>query len=370
MQLAEVVVALDALYPRSLAEDWDAVGLAVGDPGADVRRVRFAVDPVAVTVQEALDDGCQLLVTHHPLYLHGTSSVAADDPKGRVVEALVRGGCGLYVVHTNADRARPGVNDALAALFDLQAPVPLDPVLESLDTLVVLVPAADASRVAAALTAAGAGRVGSYDSCTWSVAGTGAFRPLPGAQPAIGEVGRLAQVDEVRIETAVPAGCREQVLHTLHAAHPYETPAWSLLPSVPLPGPAGLGRVGGLPQPMPLGDLVELAARVLPPTSWGVRASGEARHVVRRLAVCGGAGDDELGRAAAAGADALLTSDLRHHRALESPEGLALIDAAHWATEWPWLPEVAAQVASVTGVGCSVSTTCTDPWTTSRSSSA
>lgn len=364
MRLGDVVRALDELWPPALAADWDAVGLAVGDPDTDVRRVRFAVDPVAVVVQEALDDGCQLLVSHHPLYLRGTSSVAADGPKGRLVEALVRGGCGLFVAHTNADRSCPGVNDALAALFDLQGTVPLDPVLETLDTLVVLVPTADAAGLAAALTAAGAGQVGSYDSCTWSVAGTGAFRPLPGARPAVGEVGRLEHVDEVRIETVVPAGCRDEVLRVLLATHPYETPAWSLLPSVPLPGPAGVGRVGDLPQPMALGDLIELAAHVLPPTSWGVRGSGDPRRVVRRLAVCGGAGDEELGRAAAAGADALLTSDLRHHRALESPEGLALIDASHWATEWPWLPDAAARVASVTGVGTSVSTTCTDPWTT------
>ncbi len=366
MRLEHVVGVLEDFWPSALAAEWDAVGLAVGDPVADVQRVRFAIDPVAVVVQEALDGGCQLLVAHHPLYLHGTSSVAADGPKGRVVEALVRGGCGLFVAHTNADHARPGVNDALADLFGLQGTVPLDPVLETLDTLVVSVPTADAGRLRAALTAAGAGQIGSYDSCTWSVAGTGAFRPLPGAAPAVGEVGRLEQVDEVRIETVVPADRRDEVLRVLLATHPYETPAWSLLPSVPLPGPAGLGRVGDLPQPMALGELVELTTTVLPPTFWGVRAAGDARRVVRRLAVCGGAGDDVLGQAAAAGADALLTSDLRHHRALEAPEGLALIDAAHWATEWPWLPAAAARLASVTGVGTSVSTTCTDPWITSH----
>ena len=365
-RLAQVTAALDELYPPTLAEDWDTVGLFCGDPDALVQRVLFAVDPVEVVAAEAVERQCQLLVTHHPLHLGGTTSVAQDTPKGRVLARLQLAGCGLFVAHTNADRARPGVNDALAALFDLQDPSPVDPVLEQLDSLVVLVPVAAAAALEAALTAAGAGRLGAYDSCSWSTVGTGAFRPLPGARPAVGEVGELQRLDEVRLETVVPAAVRRAVLQALHRVHPYETPAFHLAPSVPLPGPLGLGRVGDLPAPLELVALVELAARVLPPTVAGVRALGYPGQVVRRLAVCGGAGDSALGRAAAAGADAVLTADLRHHRAGEAPEGLALLDAAHWATEWPWLPDAAARLASVTGVETVVSTTCTDPWTVHR----
>ena len=104
--LAAVAAALDALYPPALAEPWDAVGLVCGDPDAPVSKVLLAVDPVQDVVEEALATHCQLLVTHHPLYRHGTTSVAADDPKGKVVHALVRGGCGLFVAHTNAERRR------------------------------------------------------------------------------------------------------------------------------------------------------------------------------------------------------------------------------------------------------------------------
>ena len=118
-RLADVTAALDALYPPEHAEPWDAVGLVCGDPDAPVERVLLAVDPVEAVVSEALDRGCQLLLTHHPLWLQGTTTMAATTPKGRAVHALVRGGCGLFVAHTNADVARPGVSDALAALFDL-----------------------------------------------------------------------------------------------------------------------------------------------------------------------------------------------------------------------------------------------------------
>ena len=363
--LGDVVAALESLYPPGLAEPWDAVGLVCGDPAAPVSSVLFAVDPTEAIAAEALAGGHQLLVTHHPLYLGGTTSVAADDPKGRVVHALVAGGCGLLVAHTNADRAHPGgVSDALAALFDLQDPVPLEFAGEAVDKLVFFVPVADAARVTAAVTDAGAGRLGDYDSCTWSTTGTGTFRPLEGATPAIGSVGSLESVEEVRVETVVRRSARASVVRALLSAHPYETPAYDVIELVDLPSPAGLGRVGDLPLELRLGELVERAAAVLPATAWGVRASGDPATVVSRLAVMGGSGSDAMGLAAAAGAQAFLTSDLKHHNASEGPEGLALIDAAHWATEQPWVSSAAAALAKVMGVATSASTTCTDPFTT------
>lgn len=249
--LADVTAALDRLYPPALAESWDAVGLVCGDPQAPVRRVHFAIDPVQVVVDEALALEADLIVTHHPLYLRGTTSVAGDHPKGRVVQELVRAGAGLFVAHTNADKAAGGVNDALAAVLGL-------------------------------------------------------------------------------------------------------TDTTSL--------PSGLGRIGTL-EPLTLAELAALVAARLPATHGGVRTTGNPASVVRRVAVCGGAGDDLFDDAVAAGAEAFLTADLRHHVASEAPEGLALLDASHWATEWPWLPWAAQALARVVDVETSVSTLCTDPWT-------
>ena len=367
--LAEVVAALDGLYPPSLAEGWDAVGLVCGDPSAVVSRVLVAVDPVEQIAREAVEAGCQLLLTHHPLYLGGTTSVAADDPKGRVVHGLVEARCGLFVAHTNADRASPGgVSDALAALFDLQDATPLEQAPEPVDKLVFFVPVPDATRVTEAVTAAGAGQLGDYDCCTWSTTGTGTFRPLPGASPALGSVGALESVAEARVETVVRRSSRSAVVRALLDAHPYETPAYDVLELVDLPSPRGLGRVGDLPTPMPLGELVSLCAGVLPATTWGVRAAGDPSAQVSRLAVMGGSGSDAMGLAARAGAQAFLTSDLKHHSTLERPEGLAVIDAAHWATEHPWTRAAADALARVVEVDTLVSTTCTDPFTTASRS--
>ncbi|WP_169949372.1 Nif3-like dinuclear metal center hexameric protein [Microbispora sp. H11081] len=265
--LADVVERLEALYDPSWAEPWDAVGLVCGDPEQAVRRILFAVDPVAVVVDEALDWGADLVVTHHPLYLRGTTSVAATTFKGRVVHRLIRGGVALYAAHTNADVADPGVSDALARAVGL----------------------------------------------------TGDLRPL---QPS--------------------------------AADPRR----------------GLGRIGDLPAPMRLREFAELAAAGLPRTAGPLRVAGDLDRMVRTVAVCGGAGDSLLGTARAAGVDVFLTADLRHHPASEHMEadGPALVDASHWATEWPWLADAARDVTSALAAGgitveARVSDAVTDAWT-------
>ena len=362
--LRDVVRALDALYPPAWAQSWDAVGLVCGDPDAAVGRVLLAVDPVEAVVEQAVAGGYDLLLTHHPLYLRGTTSVAATDPKGRVVHRLVRAGCALFVAHTNADVAAPGVSDALAAAVGLHDVRPLDPLpVDPLDKLVVFVPTDDADALLDALSAAGAGAVGDYERCAWTTLGTGTFRPLPGATPAVGAVGDVARVSEVRLELVLTRTSRDQVLRALRQAHPYEEPAFDLLELAAVPGTRGLGRVGELREPTSLDALVQQVARALPRTAGGVRASGDPAALVRTLAVCGGSGDSLLGQAARSGAQAYLTADLRHHPASEAPEGLALLDAAHWATEWPWLVDAAARLSAATRVETTVSELVTDPWT-------
>jgi putative NIF3 family GTP cyclohydrolase 1 type 2 len=162
------------------------------------------------------------------------------------------------------------------------------------------------------------------------------------------------------------------VLRALRQAHPYEEPAYDVLELAPLPGDRGLGRVGDLTQPLSLAELTRAVAAALPSTAGGVRAAGDPDQLIRRLAVCGGSGGELAGAAAAAGAQALLTADLRHHVASESTADhtLALIDAPHWATEHPWLQQVARVIAHAFGdtavgttVETKVSTLVTDPWT-------
>ena len=374
--VGDCIGVLDAAYDPAWAEEWDAVGLSVGSPAAAVDRVHFAIDPTPHVAAEAVASRAQLLVTHHPLFLRGVHGVAETSAGGDVVATLIRGGCALFTAHTNADVARPGVSDALARALGIQETAPVRALPEAqqpvavLDKLVVFVPVETRARLVDALAEAGAGAIGDYDRCAWWSEGTGTFRPLQGARPAIGDVGRIEEVAESRLEMVVPRQRRRDVVAALYAAHPYEEPAWDLLelvtPPAPVTGSRGLGRIGDLSEPIRLDAFVDRVAAGLPATAWGIRATGEPEREVQRIAVCGGSGGDLAGEAARLGADVLVTADARHHYTLDSvaASGIAIVDAAHWATEQPWLYDAAALLRRQlpASLATTVSVLVTDPW--------
>jgi dinuclear metal center YbgI/SA1388 family protein len=371
--VGEVVGVLEALYPPYLAASWDRVGLVCGDPSDPVDSVLFAVDPVAVVVDEAIARGVQLVVTHHPLFLRGTSSVAASSAKGKVVHRLIRAGIALHVAHTNADHARPGVSDALANAFGLTDLSPLDPLpAPALDKLITFVPDTAAEKLLDALAAAGAGEIGDYSRCAWTSSGVGTFLPGEGSTPTIGSAGAVTRVCETRLELVLRRELRGSVVAALRAAHPYEEPAFDVFELASWPGETGTGRIGSLAAPMSLREFAALAGRVLPASAGGGRVAGDLDSMVQTVAVCGGAGDAYLPQATSAGADVYVTADLRHHAVSEhlADGGCALVELSHWSTEWPWLADAAERLADgLAGVGARlntvVSTTVTDSWAAS-----
>ncbi|AOT04914.1 Nif3-like dinuclear metal center hexameric protein [Arthrobacter sp. U41] len=267
--LGMILLAVEELWPESLAEDWDEVGLVAGRPSAEVSRILFAVDPTLEVIEEAIEFGAELLITHHPLLLKGVTSVAATTAKGRAVHRLIESGTGLLTVHTNGDSAVGGVSDVLADALGLQNVTPL-------------------------------------------------------------------------------------------------TPAANGLPE------EGIGRVGDLKDVLTLGDFAARVFGILPAVAGGVRVSGDRDGLVRRVAVCGGAGDSLFGEVRASNADVYLTADLRHHPASEAREAAVndrpyLIDVSHFASEWLWLPAAAEALGNVLSdqghdVEIRVSTTNSDPW--------
>ncbi len=368
-RLAAVVAALEQQYPPDAADSWDAVGLTLGDPDQSVQRVLFAVDPTAEVAAEAISSRSDLLVTHHPLFLRPVHGFAQSTAKGRLATDLVRAGVALFTAHTNADVAEHGVNDALAdalGLSDLQ-PLIAKPVAQ--DKVVTFVPVDAVERVAAAMADVGAGTIGNYTRCSWSVVGDGSFLPGPGATPVVGEVGRVERTVEARLEILTPRSLRADVVTALVAAHPYEEVAYDVYELVGQPGSQGHGRVGQLEEPMSLASFAAHVAQSLPTTPAGVRWAGGAEQSVSRVAVIGGAGDSMFDAALTSGADVLVTADLRHHPVseLRGRAALAVVDPGHFASEWPWLP-VAAQhlVSAMAGHGwdveARVSTLVTDPW--------
>jgi dinuclear metal center YbgI/SA1388 family protein len=366
--LREIVAVLDTLYQPAWADDWDAVGTVVGDPDASVAKILLAVDPVQAVVNEAVAIGADLVVTHHPLLLRGVTTVAASTPKGRVIHDLISNGIALHTCHTNADSPPFGVSESMALALGLTDVRPLEADADPVDKWIVYVPVADADRVAAAMHDAGAGVVGDYDRAMFSSRGTGQFRPLAGASPAIGSVGDVETVDEVSLEMVARPTQRETVRNALLAAHPYEEVAYDVIATEPRPSDRGSGRVGVLSEPMPLRDFAALVADRLPGHRSTTRVAGDPEASVQSVALCGGSGDFLLSAAQAAGADVYVTSDLRHHPVSEHREradACSVIDVPHWAAEWTWLPVAAQELAQRLGdtVEIAVSTIVTDPWT-------
>lgn len=373
--VADVRAAMDAAYPPALAESWDKVGLICGDPQDEVRRIALALDCTDEVADRAIASGAQMLVVHHPLLLRGVNSVAADTPKGRILHKLIRAGVALFAAHTNADSARPGVNDQLATVLGVEPGAPLAPQpAPGLDTWTVRVPADHVDKVAEAMFEAGAGTIGDYDSCAFRINGHGQFRPLSGANPFIGAEGEIEYVEEVRLEMVAPRSVRLAIVKALLAAHPYEEPAFDIVDNQATgldPQQAvGIGRVGTLDTPMPFKDFVARVAERLPATAWGVRGAGDPERMIRTVAVASGSGDSFLDTVAKMGVDAFVTSDLRHHPVDETlrTADFCVVDTAHWASEFPWCYQAADILAERLGVATEVLEVRTDPWTVAESS--
>jgi dinuclear metal center YbgI/SA1388 family protein len=369
-RLADIIDVLEAVYPPGLAQDWDSVGLVCGDPAETIDTVTIAVDATAAVVAEVPDRG--LLLAHHPLLLRGVDTVAASTAKGALVHQMIRTGRALFTAHTNADAASPGVSDALADALGLTVEEVLAPISvgQDLDKWVVFVPAENADAVREAMFGAGGGHIGDYSHCSWSVSGTGQFLPHDGANPTVGRVGTVERVPEDRVEAIAPSRLRGHVLAALRTAHPYEEPAFDIFALASVPGDVGLGRVGSLSRPETLSAFVSRVHDALPGTSWGVRASGDSDATVERVAVCGGAGDSLLDAVAVAGVQAYVTADLRHHPADEHRRAsdVALVDVAHWASEFPWCTQAAELLRGHFGesLPVRVSAVRTDPWNVER----
>ena len=370
--VGDIVAALETAYPPQLAESWDAVGLICGDPKAPARTVAFALDCTQAVAERSVERGADLLVVHHPLLMRGVTSVAANTPKGKVIHTLITGGCALFAAHTNADSARPGVSDKLAELVGITPGRPIKVVApDSQDLWGVHIPPADVDRVMGALFTAGAGSIGNYSHCSFSWDGRGGFTPEDGADPTDGTVGEHYSATETRVQFVAPARMRSRLTEVLREAHPYEEPAFDVVTletTVDLDTATGLGRVGELPEPMTLRDFTQQVANALPETAWGVRAAGDPEQMVQKVAVSSGSGDSFLDAVAGLGVDVYVTSDLRHHPVDEHLRagGPAVIDTAHWASEFPWTSHASEVVAAACpDVQTEIISLRTDPWTIS-----
>ena len=343
--VSEIVEALFARAPRELAEPWDNVGLVVGDPGARVRRALLCVDATEEIIAEARAIRAQLVIAHHPLFVEPLKRIRADEIESAATYHAARAGLNVCCMHTNLDYAPEGLCVELARVVGLRHLRPLSAAgASALVKLTVFVPASHVAAVRAAIAGAGGGRIGRYEECSFGVAGQGTYRPLPGATPHAGAVGRSEQATEVRLEMVVPRSALGRALRAMQASHPYEEVAYDVYPLANTWTGSARGALGKLPRAMTAATFARRVKEALGASA--VRVLGEERRV-RLVAVASGSGGHLVADAIAAGAEALLLGEVRHADALRAAAaGLSVIEAGHFATERPavelmrrWLEE-------------------------------
>ncbi len=333
----DITTALEAWAPPGSAQDYDNVGLQVGDASRSVTSAVLALDATPAVLAEAKAHDAELVVTHHPLLFRPLDGVTADGYVSNLALQFAEAGIGLYSIHTNLDAAPEGVSFALAERLGLTDVGFLDGFADTLYKLAVFVPEDAFDEVRRALADAGAGRIGDYEACAFASEGTGFFKPGAGADPHIGTAGGdVESAHERKLEVEVARWNLSSVMAALQEAHPYEEVAHDLYPVKQKNSRAGLGALGHLEAPMPLSAFLDRVATRLDAGS--LRYAGDPDATVERVAVCGGAGSDFIGTARGAGADAYVTADVKYHEFFETlgrdgTSQMALVDPGHYETE-------------------------------------
>lgn len=342
--VAQSVARLEEAIPLSKAASWDAVGLQVGDRAGPAQSIAVCHEVSGEVVEIALAAGTDLIVAYHPLLFRAGRAFVADDSASGRAYRLAAGGVGLYVVHTAYDVASGGCADALAEALDLTHITGFGPNWPADSAkIVTYAPREAIESITSAMARAGAGQIGEYSECSFTVEGVGSFRPGEGADPAIGTPGELSREVEVRVEMNMPAGMVDRVVTALAASHPYQEPAFDIHTARANTG--FIGRVGDLAAEMSLAGFSDFVGTSLPAS---VRVAGDFGRTVRRIAVVPGSGSDFAAAAAATGADVFVTGDVSHHRGNEAIErGLAVIDAGHAPTERPGMARLYSLVSKM-----------------------
>ncbi|WP_321394508.1 Nif3-like dinuclear metal center hexameric protein [uncultured Desulfuromusa sp.] len=345
--LADIIGLLNRLCPPDLAEDWDNVGLQVGDPKAKIEKILVCLDAEDIAIEEAGRRGAQLVISHHPLIFKPLKRLSPIDMTGRVLFRAIKQDIAVVSAHTNLDRAADGLNDWLAERLGVTEVLPLEaPLSGNFYKLVVYVPRGHEDEVRDAILASGAGRIGAYDRVSFSSQGVGTFRGDQDTNAFIGNPGELVATDEVRLETIVSAALLNKAVSRMLKAHPYEEVAYDLIPLANERSDVGLGRIGQLDEAVSFQQFAEQVKEALGISS--LKIVGDLGRKISRVAVCGGTGMSMFSAALRQGADCLVTGDVKFHEAQRAKaEGVALLDAGHFATEHIMVMELSKRLRNI-----------------------
>ncbi len=345
MQLLDLLSAMERIAPTRNAEAWDNVGLLTGDATRDFHRVLLTIDYTSAVAAEAEQKHCQAVIAYHPPIFDPLKRITAQQTG--LIHDAIRRGIAIYSPHTAWDAADGGANDFLADAIGLtdRRPLRLIQPKQSHFKLVTFVPPEAMEKVRTALFAAGAGNIGDYSSCSFASAGTGTFLGGIGTNPAAGQSGKLESVAELRLETVVPISKIEWVVKALRESHPYEEPAFDLIPLATAAQGIGTGRIGTLTPPTSPSALIDRIKRELEIES--VLVAGPTESTVSNAAVCAGAGRGLLDDAIAEGARLFFTGELPHHDVLKALRAqMTVVCALHSSSERASLKRLKSRLAA------------------------
>lgn len=326
----------------SWAENWDHIGLQLGDPEQPVERIGISLEATPRSVSWAVQNDLRLMICHHPLFFQPVYSLNSNQEIGLTALRMAKADMALLVAHTNLDAAPDGVSAALAQRLGLIDLGPIEKRFHDLVKLVVFIPIGYEEKIMKVLDEKKAGRIGSYRLCTFKSRGEGTFKAEIGSHPFLGEVDKFERVSEWRLEVLTQRVNVLELIEKIRSAHPYEEMAYDIFP-VENPSPeVGLGRVGHFDPPISWEALIQrLKQEVETPQ---VRASGPIPRMVRKAAVCGGSGSTLISGALSAGAEIFICGEIGYHPIVSyQGQGLTLIEIGHYPSE-KWVVPVLARV--------------------------
>lgn len=329
MKIKEIISAIEDFAPLCLQESWDNAGVQVGDVDNEATDAILCVDVTEKVVDEAVAKGVNLVISHHPLLFKGLKRIVGATPVERIVVKALRNGITIYSAHTNMDSAVGGVSWRDAEKLGLRNVRVLVPQSGQVMKLVVFVPVAYVDAVNEAMWQAGAGHIGNYDRCAYRMNGTGTYRPVDGANPFAGNVGEQHEEAEVRVEVVFPVSITGRVVSAMLDAHPYEEPAYDLF-KVENKQRTGLGIVGEV-DAVKAADFIAHVKSVL--NIAAVPCSGNLDSIVRKVALCGGAGGEFIPDAIRNGADIYMCGDLKYHDFTSYNDRIVIANIGHYESE-------------------------------------
>lgn len=322
---------LESIAPPAYQESYDNAGLITGDPETEVTGVLVCLDSTEEVMDEAIRKNCNLVVAHHPIIFKGLKKITGRNYVERTIIKAIQNNIAIYAIHTNLDNVSSGVNLKICEILELENVQVLSPKKNVLSKLVTFIPEKDTPGVLEALHEAGAGKIGAYDHCSFSIEGKGRFKPGAGASPHIGKPGEIESVNETRIEVIFPTLQWTAVLAALNKSHPYEEVAYYLTSLDNTYQEVGSGMTGTLKSPMEPQDFLQYLKEKMAVSV--IRHSQLLNKKISKVAVCGGSGSFLIQKAISGNADIFVTGDIKYHEFFDHEGKIVLADIGHYESE-------------------------------------